>query len=118
MQVSLSESSEKLPPSESESFTISLILSLPIYFFCEVFSALTLVVGVSMFLVLHTKRSAAVTSRGYFRTACFDSPKIFYGVRRFGCRNENKQYAVVDSKVRPADGARVLYRALLCTYKR
>src|SRR5215510_3334287 len=55
MQVSLSESSVKLPPSESESFTISLILSLPIYFFCEVFSALTLVVGVSMFLVLHTK---------------------------------------------------------------
>jgi hypothetical protein len=36
--VSLSESPLKLPPSASESFTISLILSVPINFFCEEFS--------------------------------------------------------------------------------
>jgi hypothetical protein len=48
---------------------------IPIYFFCEVFAVLTLGVGVSRFLVLHTRRSAAVTSCGYFRTACFETPQ-------------------------------------------
>ena len=42
LQVSLSESSLKLPLSEFESFTISLIVSFPINIFCEVFSKLTL----------------------------------------------------------------------------
>jgi len=46
LQVSLSESSLKLPPSESESFTISLV-SFPINIFCEVFSELTLSPGFS-----------------------------------------------------------------------
>jgi hypothetical protein len=48
----LSESSLKLPPSESESFTISLILSFPIKKFCEVFFELTLGPGSSMLLSL------------------------------------------------------------------
>jgi len=49
LQVSLSESSLKLPPSESESFTISLMISFTINTFHEVFSELTLSPGFSMF---------------------------------------------------------------------
>jgi hypothetical protein len=41
LHVSLSEMSLKLPPSEPELFTISLILSVLINIFCEVFSELT-----------------------------------------------------------------------------
>jgi hypothetical protein len=37
-----SEISLQLPPSESESFTVSRILSFPINIFCEEFSELTL----------------------------------------------------------------------------
>jgi len=46
------ESSLKLPPSESESFAVSLIVSFPINIFCEVFSELTLSPGFSMLLVV------------------------------------------------------------------
>ena len=48
----VSERSLKLPPSESESFTISLIISFPINIFREVFSELTLSPGFSMLLVV------------------------------------------------------------------
>jgi hypothetical protein len=46
--MSLSESSLQVPTSESESFKISLILSVLIIIFCEVFSALQLGPGFSM----------------------------------------------------------------------
>jgi hypothetical protein len=42
----------KLPPSESESFTISCIVSFPIDIFCKVFSELTLSLGFSLLLVV------------------------------------------------------------------
>ena len=48
--MSLSESSLQVPTSESESFKISLISSVPINIFCEVFSALQLGPGFSMLL--------------------------------------------------------------------
>jgi hypothetical protein len=51
--VSLSERSLKLPPSESESFTISPIVSFLINMFYEVFSELTLSPCFFMLLVLH-----------------------------------------------------------------
>jgi hypothetical protein len=83
-----------------------------------VFPELTLGVGFSMFFVLHTERSAAVTSRGYFRTACFETPKIFYGVWKFGCISNKIPYSGIDSDVKPADGTRVLNQVSLSTYKR
>ena len=52
LRVSLSERSLKLPPSESESFTISHIISFPINIFRKVFSELTLSPGFSMLLVV------------------------------------------------------------------
>jgi hypothetical protein len=51
--VSRSESSLKLPPSESESFRISLILSVLIKFFFEVFYELELGPGFSILLLVH-----------------------------------------------------------------
>jgi hypothetical protein len=53
LHVLLSKSLLRLPPCESESFKISLILSVPINIFCEVFSALVLSPGFSMLLVVH-----------------------------------------------------------------
>jgi hypothetical protein len=53
LQVLLFETSLKLPPSESKSFTVSLILSVLINIFCEVFSALELQLGFSMLLVAY-----------------------------------------------------------------
>jgi hypothetical protein len=50
LHMSLSESSLQLPTSESESFKISLTLSVLINIFCEVFSALQLGPGFSMLL--------------------------------------------------------------------
>jgi len=52
LQVSLSESSLKLPPSEPESFTISLTLSFPINIFCNVFSEIKLSPGFCTLLVV------------------------------------------------------------------
>ena len=57
LHVSLSESSLKLPPSESQSFTISLILSVLINIFCEVFSALELNLG--FFILLAVRETSA-----------------------------------------------------------
>ena len=51
LYVSLSESSLKLPPSESESFTISLILSVLINIFFEGFSEIKFGPGFSILLV-------------------------------------------------------------------
>ena len=51
LHVSLSESSLKLPPSESKTFTISLISSVLINIFCEVFSELKLGLDFSIWLV-------------------------------------------------------------------
>ena len=63
LHVSLSESSLKLPPSESESVTISLILSVQINIFCEVFSELKLGPGFSILLVaLQTSTDDSQTS--------------------------------------------------------
>jgi hypothetical protein len=61
--MSLSESSLKLLPSESESFTILLISSVPINIFCEVFSELKLGPGFYVLLVeLQTSTDDSRTS--------------------------------------------------------
>jgi hypothetical protein len=53
LHISLSVSSLKLPLSESELFTVSLILSVPINIVREVFSELELGPGFSVLLVVH-----------------------------------------------------------------
>jgi hypothetical protein len=50
LYVSLLESSLKLPSSESESFTVLLIVSVPINFFCEEFSQIELSPGFAILL--------------------------------------------------------------------
>ena len=63
LHVSLSESSLKLPSSESKSFTISLMLSVLINVFGEVFSELNLGPGLSILLVaLQTSTDDSQTS--------------------------------------------------------
>ena len=96
-----SESSLELPPSESESFKVSLILSVLINIVCEVFSALELSLGFSMLLVVH-KTSADWSdliytldlhagNRGYS-----DSMRLISGV---SC---DKTKASIESNVRTA----------------
>jgi hypothetical protein len=82
----LSESLLKLPPTESESFTISLIVLFPIHIFCE-FSELTLSLCFSMLPVVR-KTSAN----------CYDH---IHTVARHGMRKA-KKFSASDGRISAA----------------